>query len=141
MHVESNALNSWKLNIFKIIDSRISFYCNNTCKCILSSTSKRLSHKNAMYEEFIRDEGHYFKTRRVVFFSKTVIALNSGTSIQNSNFPHIYHILNLFSRNLSKQSCSCFFNVNCRSIFYKINTPHQYTCNYIYLIFTSLLTL
>ena len=28
-HVESNALNSWKLNIFKIIDIRISFYCNN----------------------------------------------------------------------------------------------------------------
>ena len=27
-HVESNALNSWKLNIFKIIDGRISFYCN-----------------------------------------------------------------------------------------------------------------
>ena len=26
-HVESNALNSWKLNIFKIIDGRISFYC------------------------------------------------------------------------------------------------------------------
>ena len=23
------ALNSWKLNIFKIIDGRISFYCNN----------------------------------------------------------------------------------------------------------------
>ena len=28
-HVESNALSSWKLNIFKIIDGRISFYCNN----------------------------------------------------------------------------------------------------------------
>ena len=28
-HVESNALNSWKLNIFKIIDGRISFYCND----------------------------------------------------------------------------------------------------------------
>ena len=28
-HVESKALNSWKLNIFKIIDGRISFYCNN----------------------------------------------------------------------------------------------------------------
>ena len=28
-HVESNALNSWKLNIFKIIDGRISFDCNN----------------------------------------------------------------------------------------------------------------
>ena len=28
-HVEPNALNSWKLNIFKIIDGRISFYCNN----------------------------------------------------------------------------------------------------------------
>ena len=28
-HVESNALNSWKLNIFKIIDGRISYYCNN----------------------------------------------------------------------------------------------------------------
>ena len=28
-HIESNALNSWKLNIFKIIDGRISFYCNN----------------------------------------------------------------------------------------------------------------
>ena len=28
-HVESNALNSWKLNIFKIIAGRISFYCNN----------------------------------------------------------------------------------------------------------------
>ena len=28
-HVEPNALNSCKLNIFKIIDSRISFYCNN----------------------------------------------------------------------------------------------------------------
>ena len=28
-HVKSNALNSWKLNIFKIIDSRISFHCNN----------------------------------------------------------------------------------------------------------------
>ena len=28
-HVESNALNSWKLNNFKIIDGRISFYCNN----------------------------------------------------------------------------------------------------------------
>ena len=28
-HVESNALNSWKLNIFNIIDGRISFYCNN----------------------------------------------------------------------------------------------------------------
>ena len=27
-HVESNALNSWKLNIFKIIDGRISFYCS-----------------------------------------------------------------------------------------------------------------
>ena len=29
VYVESNALNSWKLNIFKIIDGRISFYCNN----------------------------------------------------------------------------------------------------------------
>ena len=28
-HVASYALNSWKLNIFKIIDRRISFYCNN----------------------------------------------------------------------------------------------------------------
>ena len=28
-HVESNALNNWKLDIFKIIDGRISFYCNN----------------------------------------------------------------------------------------------------------------
>ena len=28
-HVESNALNNWKLNILKIIDGRISFYCNN----------------------------------------------------------------------------------------------------------------
>ena len=28
-HVESNALNGWKLNNFKIIDGRISFYCNN----------------------------------------------------------------------------------------------------------------
>ena len=28
-HVESNALNSWKLNIFKIIDGIISFYFNN----------------------------------------------------------------------------------------------------------------
>ena len=28
-HAESNAVNSWKLNIFKIIDGRISFYCNN----------------------------------------------------------------------------------------------------------------
>ena len=28
-HVESNAIMSWKLNIFKIIDGRISFYCNN----------------------------------------------------------------------------------------------------------------
>ena len=28
-HVESKALYSWKLNIFKIIDGRISFYCNN----------------------------------------------------------------------------------------------------------------
>ena len=28
-HVETNALNSWKLNIFKIFDGRISFYCNN----------------------------------------------------------------------------------------------------------------
>ena len=28
-HVESNALNSWKLNILKIIDGKISFYCNN----------------------------------------------------------------------------------------------------------------
>ena len=28
-YVESNALNSWKLNIFKIIDGIISFYCIN----------------------------------------------------------------------------------------------------------------
>ena len=28
-HVESNDLNGWKLNIFKIIDGIISFYCNN----------------------------------------------------------------------------------------------------------------
>ena len=28
-HVESNALNSWKLNISKIINGRISFYSNN----------------------------------------------------------------------------------------------------------------
>ena len=28
-HVESNALNSWKLNIFNIIGGRILFYCNN----------------------------------------------------------------------------------------------------------------
>ena len=28
-HVESNALNSWKLYIFKTIGGRISFYCNN----------------------------------------------------------------------------------------------------------------
>ena len=28
-HVESNALNSWKLNTFKIIDGRILFYCND----------------------------------------------------------------------------------------------------------------
>ena len=28
-HVESNALNTLKINIFKIIDSKISFYCNN----------------------------------------------------------------------------------------------------------------
>ena len=27
--VESNALNSWKLNIFKINNGRISFYCSN----------------------------------------------------------------------------------------------------------------
>ena len=29
IHVESNALNTWKLNIFTIIDSIISFYCYN----------------------------------------------------------------------------------------------------------------
>ena len=28
-NVESNALIRWKLNIFKIIDGRILFYCNN----------------------------------------------------------------------------------------------------------------
>ena len=28
-HVQSNALNSWKLNISKIIYGRISLYCNN----------------------------------------------------------------------------------------------------------------
>ena len=28
-HVENNALNSWKLNVFKIIDGRISFFCNH----------------------------------------------------------------------------------------------------------------
>ena len=28
-HVDFNALNTWKMNTFKIIDSRISFYCNN----------------------------------------------------------------------------------------------------------------
>ena len=28
-HVESNALNNWKLSIFQIIDKRISFYLNN----------------------------------------------------------------------------------------------------------------
>ena len=28
-HVESNALNNWKLNIFKIIDERVLFYSNN----------------------------------------------------------------------------------------------------------------
>ena len=28
-HIESNALNSLKLNIFKFIDGRNSFYCNN----------------------------------------------------------------------------------------------------------------
>ena len=28
-HVESNALNNWKLKIFKIIDERVLFYCNN----------------------------------------------------------------------------------------------------------------
>ena len=27
--VESNALNSWKLNIYKIIDGRVSCYCSN----------------------------------------------------------------------------------------------------------------
>ena len=29
IHVESKALNTWKLNIFTIIDRRISFYCYN----------------------------------------------------------------------------------------------------------------
>ena len=29
IHVESNALNTWKLNILTIIDCRISFYCYN----------------------------------------------------------------------------------------------------------------
>ena len=28
-HVESNALNNWKLRIFKIIDERVLFYSNN----------------------------------------------------------------------------------------------------------------
>ena len=28
-HVDSNAIDSWKLTFFKIIDGRISFYCNN----------------------------------------------------------------------------------------------------------------
>ena len=28
-HVESNALNNWKLKIFKIIDERVLFYFNN----------------------------------------------------------------------------------------------------------------
>ena len=28
-HVESYALNTWKINIFQIIDRSISFYCNN----------------------------------------------------------------------------------------------------------------
>ena len=28
-NVKSNALDSWKINIFKIIDGRISLYCNN----------------------------------------------------------------------------------------------------------------
>ena len=27
--IESNALNSWKILFFKIIDGRISFHCNN----------------------------------------------------------------------------------------------------------------
>ena len=29
-HVEGDALKDWKLNIFKIIDRRISFYSHNT---------------------------------------------------------------------------------------------------------------
>ena len=29
-HVEGDALEDWKLNIFKIIDRRISFYSHNT---------------------------------------------------------------------------------------------------------------
>ena len=28
-HVESNALNNWKLKIFKIIEERVLFYSNN----------------------------------------------------------------------------------------------------------------
>ena len=39
-HVESNVLNIWKLNIFKIIDGRISFYCNNNYLDLLPSTHR-----------------------------------------------------------------------------------------------------
>ena len=35
-HVESNALNNWKLKIFKIIDERVLFYSNNLDLLLLS---------------------------------------------------------------------------------------------------------
>ena len=50
---EHKALNSWKLNIFKIIDGRISFYCNNV-DLLPPKPSFTFSHLKKGIQEFHR---------------------------------------------------------------------------------------
>ena len=52
-YVESNSLNSWKLNIFKIIDGIVSLYCNNL-DLLSSKLTYTFRHLKKWFQEFHR---------------------------------------------------------------------------------------
>ena len=54
-HVECDALKDWKLNIFKIIDRRISFYFQNTNMLPRKPKISYRYLKSGMIEEFHRN--------------------------------------------------------------------------------------
>ena len=71
-----NALNTWKLNIFKIIDSRISFYCNNLD--LLSPNLKYTFRK-------LKKGGQKFH-RKFVFLAPAIKDANNGVVVWKMNY-------------------------------------------------------
>ena len=82
-HVEYDALKDWKLNIFRIIDRRISFYSQNTS---MSPRKSRKENPQKLTQLSSRSHPRHLVGKRTA--SKDTIIDITSDSQMNSSFPN-----------------------------------------------------